>query len=113
MTTPVLPADIPANVARAAEVLRNGGLLALPTDTVYGLAAALDQPQALRRIYAVKGREVEKALPVLMSNAGELSRIAAQVSPAVQTLSRHFWPGPLTLVVPKRAGLSPAPLPIG
>jgi len=87
----------------AVAALRRGGVIAIPTDTVYGLAAALDRRDALRRIYAIKGRSGDKALPILVAGPEELSRFSREVSPAVRALADAFWPGALTIVVPATA----------
>lgn len=95
--------DAPApcvDVDTAAAVLRAGGVIAMPTDTVYGLAASLDFPQAVERIYAIKGRPPEKAMPILVSNPDELQRLAVRVPRVALLLTERFWPGQLTVVVP-------------
>src|SRR5687767_13504314 len=104
----ILPIASKAAVARAAAVLRGGGLVVVPTDTVYGLAAALDRPEALRRIYEVKGRTASKPLPVLLSEPSALSLAAAEPCPAIVRFAERFWPGPLTLVIPARGDLPAA-----
>lgn len=86
-------------IERAVAVLRAGGVIAIPTDTVYGLAASLERPDALARIYAIKGRSGDKALPILISDMGQLERLANGATPAALTLARAFWPGALTIVV--------------
>ena len=107
MTAPlVLSADDRA-LARAARLLREGGLVVLPTDTVYGLAAALDRPDALRRIYVAKGRPDTKTLPILLSNPERMALVAVVADPAVARFAAAFWPGPLTVALPARAGLPP------
>lgn len=106
--TETVPAE-PAGIARAAEVLRRGGLVALPTETVYGLAARADSEAAVRRVYAAKGRPGFNPLIVHLQNVGEAARYA-HMPPAALELAERFWPGPLTLVVRRRddAGLAPS-----
>ena len=87
-------------VARAARALRAGQVVAIPTDTVYGLAAALDRPEAIERLYAIKGRPDEKAIPVLISDPEHLRRLSPRFSSIAARLARAFWPGALTLVLP-------------
>ncbi|MDF3015875.1 MAG: Sua5/YciO/YrdC/YwlC family protein, partial [Thermomicrobiales bacterium] len=87
-------------VARAARALRAGQVIAIPTDTVYGLAAAVDRPEAIERFYAIKGRPEEKAIPVLISNPENLARLSPHFSAMAARLARSFWPGALTLVLP-------------
>jgi L-threonylcarbamoyladenylate synthase len=87
-------------VARAAFALRAGQVVAIPTDTVYGLAAAIDQPDAIDRLYAIKGRPDEKAIPVLISDPEHVRTLSPRLSATAARLARSFWPGALTLVVP-------------
>jgi L-threonylcarbamoyladenylate synthase len=89
-----------ADVQRAVSILRGGGVIAIPTDTVYGIAAMLDRPDAVDRIYRIKGRDALKALPILISSASELDRLGNDVPDAARALAERFWPGPLTIVVP-------------
>lgn len=92
-------------VARAAIALRRGQVVAIPTDTVYGLAAAIDRPEAIERLYAIKGRPDEKAIPVLISEAEHIERLSPHVSMMAVRLARTFWPGALTLVLQGRPDL--------
>jgi L-threonylcarbamoyladenylate synthase len=92
-------------VLRAAEALRAGEIVAIPTDTVYGLAAAIDRPDAIRRLYVIKGRPAEKAIPVLIAEIEDLQRLTPRLSSAAAHLARTFWPGALTLVLPALADL--------
>ena len=95
----------PVTIAAAAAVLRAGGLVAFPTETVYGLGADALDPAAVRRIYEAKGRPTFN--PVIVHVAGvEHARRLAREWPAVATrLANHFWPGPLTLVLPKESSV--------
>ncbi len=86
-------------IERAADILRGGGLVSLPTETVYGLGADATQPAALERLYRVKHRPHSHPVIVHLASAAELPRWAAEVSPQAQKLANAFWPGPLTLVV--------------
>ncbi len=87
-------------VARAARALRAGQVVAIPTDTVYGLAAAIDKPDAIDRLYAIKGRPDEKAIPVLISDPEHVRRLSPRLTATAVRLARSFWPGALTLVLP-------------
>jgi L-threonylcarbamoyladenylate synthase len=87
------------DIARAVEILRDGGLVAFPTETVYGLGADAENPDALRALYAVKGRPVEHPVIVHLAHARQLDEWAVEISPAGRTLADAYWPGPLTLVV--------------
>jgi L-threonylcarbamoyladenylate synthase len=99
--TILLPAT-PKNIARAAEVLRNGGLVAFPTETVYGLGANALDLEAVGRIFTAKGRPTADPLIVHLSGVEQAGLVAQSVSETAQTLMQAFWPGALTLVLPKR-----------
>lgn len=90
-----------AAVAGTADAIREGGLVVVPTDTVYGLACRADCEAAVGRLYAAKGRDTEKALPVLLADLSELSQVCRDCDEAVLRVARAFWPGALTLVVRK------------
>ncbi|MCE9615169.1 MAG: threonylcarbamoyl-AMP synthase [Lentisphaerae bacterium] len=89
-----------AAVARVAARLRAGGLVVIPTDTVYGLAAHPDCPAAVEHLFTVKGRDAAKAIPLLIADAGDAHRFGAELSPFAARLAARFWPGALTLVLP-------------
>ncbi|MCC6313455.1 MAG: threonylcarbamoyl-AMP synthase [Thermomicrobiales bacterium] len=95
----------PLAIIWTAEQLRDGGVVSFPTDTVYGLAGSLAHPAALDRIFAIKGRLDDKPLPVLLASAVYLRDVANNVAEPLRLLAERFWPGPLTVVVPARAGL--------
>ena len=99
MKTVVIPADNPDKLSQALEVLVDGGLVAFPTDTVYGLGAMAFNPQAIIRLYQAKGRSGDNPIPVLIASATELPLVASRTSTMVNRLAAHFWPGPVTLVV--------------
>ncbi|MEW2521688.1 L-threonylcarbamoyladenylate synthase [Actinacidiphila alni] len=88
-----------SDIAKAAEVLRTGGLVALPTETVYGLGANAEDPAAVARIFAVKGRPPSHPLIVHLGSADHLDNWVEAVPAAARLLAKHFWPGPLTLVL--------------
>lgn len=92
----------PEVIARAAEVLRGGGLVAFPTETVYGLGANALDTAAVRRIFAAKGRPATNPLIVHVLDAQAARALAAEWPAAAATLAARFWPGPLTLVLAKR-----------
>lgn len=83
----------------AAEIIRSGGLVAFPTETVYGLGANALDPEASKRIYAAKGRPSDNPLIVHISRFEELLSIAKEVPPQAKKLADAFWPGPLTMIV--------------
>lgn len=92
----------PDIIAEAAAHLRAGHLVAFPTETVYGLGANALDPEAVARIYAAKGRPSYNPLIVHLASAGDASQVASAWPDAAARLSEAFWPGPLTLVVPRR-----------
>ena len=100
------PADPdPSAIARAAACLRDGGLVAFPTETVYGLGVhALDR-DAVRRLYVAKGRPASDPLIVHVSSHHDLQRLVSSVPETVALLATRFWPGPLTLVLPRAAAV--------
>ena len=81
-------------------MLRDGGLVCYPTDTVYGIGAAAGDDAAVRRLFAVKGRPLDKPLPLLLGDASDASRVA-EVTPPAKALAARFWPGALTIVMRK------------
>jgi L-threonylcarbamoyladenylate synthase len=89
------------DVDRALEVLRAGGLVAIPTETVYGLAADASNPIAVQRIFAVKGRPLAHPLIVHLASAEQLAGWALSIPAAAGALAESCWPGPLTLLVPR------------
>lgn len=99
-----VPTD--GELAHAAEVVRRGGLVGLPTETVYGLAADATNPAAVRRVFAAKGRPAGHPLIVHLAAADELGRWAAAVPDAALRLAAACWPGPLTLVLRRGDGLA-------
>jgi len=105
MQTEVLAASSEDALRRALEVLRTGGLVAFPTDTVYGVGALVFDGIAIESIYAAKDRPVEKAIPVLIGEANELEEVGIDLPKAALQLAARFWPGPLTILVPKRPDL--------
>jgi L-threonylcarbamoyladenylate synthase len=101
-TTEILAADKTGSLERAAELLQSGHLVAFPTDTVYGVGAPAFDAASAAAIYVAKDRPPEKAIPVLIADEADLSRIADAVPESARVLIAHFWPGALTLVLPKR-----------
>ena len=94
---------VSTDVDDALAVLRAGGLVAIPTETVYGLAADASDEAAVRRIFAAKGRPADHPLIVHVADADQLPHWAAHVPPAAATLAAACWPGPLTVLVPRAA----------
>jgi L-threonylcarbamoyladenylate synthase len=90
------------DIQKAAQLLRSGELVVFPTETVYGLGANALDPTAVRKIYALKGRPANSPLIVHVSSIAEARELAAEWPEDAERLAREFWPGPLTIVVPKK-----------
>ena len=103
MKTRVLPADDPEAIRRARRLLQAGEVVAFPTDTVYGVGAHAFQSEAVAALYGVKGRPEEKAIPILVAQMEDVERVARAVPPAAWRLAERFWPGGLTIVLPRAA----------
>lgn len=100
----LIPTPItPQSIAHAAELLRAGQLVAFPTETVYGLGADAANPQAVARIFAAKGRPDDHPLIVHIANAAQIGDWAAETPAAAMRLAQAFWPGPLTMILNKKA----------
>ncbi|MDP9483775.1 MAG: L-threonylcarbamoyladenylate synthase [Chloroflexota bacterium] len=97
-------ADDQAGRATAIEVLRDGGIVALPTDTVYGIAVALDTPGGIERLFEVKARPPDKGIVLLLDEVAQARRLGI-MGPAAEALAATCWPGGLTLVVGQRPGV--------
>jgi len=95
------------DVQAAANILKEGGVVAFPTETVYGLGARYDCEAAIKKIFAAKGRPSDNPLIVHISHPRELARVAPEFSPIEEKLMMTFWPGPLTLVLNKHEAISP------
>ena len=96
---------ITADAAVAVAALRAGGLVAIPTETVYGLGASIEHPSAVARVYAVKGRPADHPLIVHIAATEELDRWCSSVPGYARALAEAFWPGPMTLVLPRTAAV--------
>ena len=104
----ILDGNDPEAIATAAQALRRGELLGLPTETVYGLAADADSDAAVAQIFAAKGRPSDHPLIVHVAGAEGIRHFAREVPAFAQALADAFWPGPLTLILPRRAGVAGA-----
>ncbi|MGN0867851.1 MAG: L-threonylcarbamoyladenylate synthase [Oligosphaeraceae bacterium] len=100
----LLPEHAPEALEAAKECLQRGGVLALPTETVYGLVVRWDSAQARERLYAMKHRPASKRLQMMAPTLEAAVKAGVRPGAALETLARRFWPGPLTLVVPDRSG---------
>ena len=98
----------PEDISRAVRVLRDGGVIAFPTDTVYGVGAHAIQPAAVERLYVVKKRPRDKAIPLLLPDVDALSQVAASIPDVAYALAKQFWPGALTVVLHRAMGVPDA-----
>lgn len=101
METKVLNPNIEEEIQLAGRLLRQGGLVAIPTETVYGLAANALDPEASKKIYAVKGRPSDNPLIVHISKFSDMAPLVREIPEAARKLAEAFWPGPLTMILPK------------
>jgi L-threonylcarbamoyladenylate synthase len=92
-------ADVERELRRAGDILRRGGLVAFPTETVYGIAVAATLPDAVDRLYRVKRRPTGKPMTLMVADAGEVRRRCRDIPPAAERLMERYWPGPMTLVL--------------
>lgn len=99
MNTEIASAESPEALLQALERLRAGEVIAIPTDTVYGVAADGLNPDAIEKLFAVKERRRDKAIPLLLADAKGLDQVAIEVPEQARLLARRFWPGDLTLVL--------------
>jgi len=112
LTVPATLSELPREVLprevmdKAVATLRDGNLVAFPTETVYGLGGDARNDDALRKIFALKGRPADHPLILHLASVAELSQWVAEVSPTAQALAEAFWPGPLTLVLPRHPRVS-------
>jgi L-threonylcarbamoyladenylate synthase len=106
--TIIRPAEtgMSAALAKAADTLKKGGLIAYPTETFYGLGVRFDARKALEKLYRIKKRSRQKALPLIIGERRMLELIVSVISRPAEILIKNFWPGPLTLLLPAKPGLS-------
>ncbi|WP_158120505.1 L-threonylcarbamoyladenylate synthase [Vibrio metoecus] len=107
LNTQQLSAMTPADIECAAQLLKQGQLVAIPTETVYGLAADATQPEAVKQIFSAKGRPANHPLIVHLGSAEQLSEWATDIADEAYQLAQAFWPGPLTMLLPKAEHVSP------
>lgn len=105
--TQILPADSRKAIKLARRLLHEGEVVALPTDTLYGVGANAFERSAVRELFAVKGRPADKAIPVFIYQIDDLNQVARNVPNRAWALLQQFWPGALTVVLPKVAALPP------
>ncbi len=107
MSAVVLPIRSPQAIARAVTLLKEGQLVIIPTDTIYGIAAFPDNPEAIAHLYEVRARVPEPASPFLLADMTCMGMVA-RANHTAWRLARHFWPGPLTLILPPHPDYLPA-----
>ncbi|NPV40110.1 MAG: threonylcarbamoyl-AMP synthase [Anaerolineae bacterium] len=105
MKTQIILQNDPDTRRCVLDAIRNGKVVALPTDTVYGIACAVDNPRAIAQMYSIKERDALKAIPVLIGDFNQLAHIAAEFNSKAKLIIEHFWPGALTVVVSKNPAL--------
>jgi len=96
---------LPANdesIQTALNILRNGGLVAFPTDTVYGVGALAFDGKAVESIYIAKDRPLEKAIPILIGDKADMEKVGMDIPDIAYELATRFWPGPVTILIPKQ-----------
>jgi L-threonylcarbamoyladenylate synthase len=101
----LLPAALPETVSQAAAEARAGNLIVIPTDTLYGLAGDAFNRTAVQMIYAAKQRPFSKPIPILLADHNDLQRVVRTLPAAAQAFINQYWPGPLTLLLPKHPNL--------
>ena len=106
--TIIRPAEtgISKALEKASVIIRKGGVIAYPTETFYGLGVKYDDLTALKKLYGIKYRSWNKALPLIIGEKGELDLIASSITDTAEKLAERFWPGPLTLLLPARPDIS-------
>ena len=107
-TTQVLRSTDPNTIPAVSAAIQRNELIILPTDTVYGVGTNAFDEEAIRCLFVVKQRAREKGIPILIAELSDLEKVAIDISPVAHNLITRFWPGPLTLVLPKRLNLPPA-----
>jgi L-threonylcarbamoyladenylate synthase len=95
----------PGAIKMAAGLIAAGGVVAIPTDTVYGIAASLSHPESLRRVFTIKHRDTSKPLPILVSSTDALARLIPDIDRNIALLLNVYWPGPLTVALDAPAGM--------
>lgn len=100
MTAKVIASDHRHALSIALETVQTGGLIAFPTDTVYGIGCSAENPRGINRLYEVKNRERDKPIPLLIADRSELEDLVQIIPPMAEVLMERFWPGPLTLIFP-------------
>ncbi|HEY61238.1 MAG TPA: threonylcarbamoyl-AMP synthase [Anaerolineae bacterium] len=105
MKTEVIPAHLNIAIPHAVDILKHGGLVAFPTDTVYGVAALVTSPETVERLFIIKGRNRSRAIAILIGDTSGLEYLATNIPTIARLLTKAYWPGPLTIVLQKHPTL--------
>ena len=108
MKTLIVSANASDAIQHALEILNHGGLVAFPTDTVYGVGALAFDGKAIESIYIAKDRPIEKAIPILIADAEDMDKVGMNIPTVAREIAKRFFPGPLTCVIPKQPTLPSA-----
>ncbi|MBK9008794.1 MAG: threonylcarbamoyl-AMP synthase [Anaerolineae bacterium] len=108
MKTKIVSANSPDAINLALDILKDGGLVAFPTDTVYGVGALVFDGKAIESIYTAKNRPIEKAIPVLIADADDMDKVGMDIPDIARRIAARFFPGPLTCIIPKQPTLPSA-----
>jgi len=108
MKTKIVSANSPDAINFALDILEDGGLVAFPTDTVYGVGSLVFDGKAIESIYAAKDRPIEKAIPVLIADADDMDKVGLDIPDIARRIAARFFPGPLTCIIPKQPTLPSA-----
>ena len=103
----ILSVDDPEAIPTAMQILQGAGTIVFPTDTIYGIAADAFNPDGINKLYEIKERPEDKALPVLIGETSQLDNLVLYLSDQVQSIAEAFWPGALTLILPKGPEVPP------
>ena len=105
MDTLILSADQKNAIEKAARLLNEGQLVAFPTDTLYGVGASFVDDGPVRRLFEVKERSLDQGIPILLASSSDVELVAVNIPDLARSLMARYWPGPLTVIVPRRPGL--------
>ena len=108
MKTKIIKNTSPNAISQALDILKSGGLVAFPTDTVYGVGCLAFDGKAIESIYIAKDRPIEKAIPILIADMEDMEKVGIDISQVAHKLTARFWPGPLTCIIPKQPTLPEA-----
>lgn len=108
MKTKIIKNTSPNAISQALDILKSGGLVAFPTDTVYGVGCLAFDGKAIESIYIAKDRPIEKAIPILIADMEDMEKVGIDISQVAYKLATCFWPGPLTCIIAKQPTLPEA-----